>query len=1029
MGETSLYIEARDMFVEALKRHLVGPQTDNEILEEHPLERYHMGYLYPKSDTAPVEEDIRDENFVESDIDEPPDDDFLSPNRVRHLRAVGMTFQLIPGAEITIEVHWARYYSISSAKTRSFWQREAYKASFDVPIENHIGQTTLSQDGIDIRVLTRPTGEWITTTVSIINRGQWDHDPSRKYTEGAYQVHLEVNDWHRTGIFAPRIHRNSTHDNEYWCDEIRYRHVRSYAIGHGCAVNWDTEDNTVYRIFTEWVPTVEVPRASAKVLESEEILTIAQLGDLTRQDENLAGLERIAAAYHNWTQNLAVSTSAISRELPGTGREILQAIDSIIEDNREVHRRLVTGIDFLRHYPQAMKAFALANQAMALSMKKRDHTREPRWRTFQLAFILITIPSSLDRAHVERNVFDLIWFPTGGGKTEAYLGLAATVIFYRRLQQQQGLAVLTRYTLRLLTVQQFERTSRMICAAELIRRMEPDLQKGPMILSGLFVGRHLTPNSLKEAREILKDSNSEGTTTTLPLVTCPWCQTPLNVKEQTARAYLLTPCANGQCEFKDELPIRVVDEDIYQVPPDMIVATVDKLARMPWEPRMATLFDTGPDLIIQDELHLIGDALGSLMGLYETAIDGLCLMKDVQPKLIGSTATTRRTENQVDILFKREFRQFPAGGLDVRDAFFYQEDEENPGRLYVGVHAVGRSMAHTLERVSGVLLHEATKITEPRVRDQYWTLAIYFKALRELGGALVLMQDSVPRYMESIVCEEETPRSVQVEELTSHVPSKTIPQIFSRLMQPITELQDAEQLSGGEPVDVILATNMISVGIDVDRLGMMVVDGQPHSVSEYIQATSRVGRRSEAAGVVITLYNWVRPRDRSIYEQFKPFHQAMNRFVEPASATPFSLRARERALHAVLFTLARLGVEELQPPDSAHRILEPTVESAVRRLINLIIERVAHIDPIERDATQCHLEEILRKWKTIAEDYGALKWTKNPYSVDPAIIYPMESGEADVIGWTTLQSMRDVSPPTSVKILSYRDLQRGETHD
>lgn len=605
------------------------------------------------------------------------------------------------------------------------------------------------------------------------------------------------------------------------------------------------------------------------------------------------------------------------------------------------------------------------------------------------------------------------------------MGLAATVIFYRRLNGQHGVAVLTRYTLRLLTVQQFERASRMICAAELVRREEPDLRQGPPILGGLFVGGQLTPNNLEDARTLLAATDAEGTTTTLPLVRCPWCGSPLDTTFQSADKYLRTRCPDTSCSFSEEIPIRVVDVDIYSQLPDMVVATIDKFARMPWEPRMAALFEAGPDLIIQDELHLIGDALGSIAALYEAVVDGLCLNKGFLPKIIGSTATTRRTGSQVDILFNRKLRQFPAGGLDMGDAFFYREDDGNPGRLYVGIHAIGRSMPHTLERTAGLLLHQVTKIENDAVRDQYWTLAVYFKALRELGGALVLMQDSVPRYMESLAKPAEPVRMIQVEELTSHVPSRTIPEILSRLSQPIVELQDEEQLERGAPVDVVLATNMISVGIDIDRLGMMIVDGQPSSVSEYIQATSRVGRRSEAAGVVVTIFNWARPRDRSIYEQFRVFHQAMYRFVEPTSLTPFSLRARERALHAVLFALARLSIPELQPYDSPYRVLEPSVHQAVIRLIDRIVDRVNDVDPEESESTRRQLEEILEKWRFIAREYGALKWTKTAYSINPALLYPVEEGINDVIGWVTMQSMRDVSPPARVRILKHQELQRG----
>lgn len=1031
MSLSPLYLEARQMLVDALKRHLIGPREDEEIIAEHPREHYHFGYLISQEDKTPVEADIRDDDVVDMDKDEPWEDEVLPINKTRNVRAIGITFQLVPGSDISIHAEWARYFMIRREdRTEPSWQREAFTFTFDMTIAHQYGHQEFKQAGMAVRVLTRPLDDWVTTTISVINRGHDKDDTNgRQYDDTAYQVKLSVIDVKRQGIFAPRVHRASKHDNEFWRDEIRFRRIRGYAVGHGCAVDWEGDGFHVHKIYTEWLPTVEVRRASSKVLESEETLSMNRLGDLSWESDNMKGLARIAQSYRRWIDDLHDSVDDIVEQFPHARDQVRMAANEILQENREVYQRFIDGVNFLDHDSVAMKAFSLANRAMALAMQQRDPSQEPRWRAFQLVFVVMTLPSAVDRSHPERNIFDLIWFPTGGGKTEAYLGLAATVIFYRRLKNQPGVAVLTRYTLRLLTVQQFERASRMICAAELVRREEPDLQQGLPILGGLFVGRQLTPNTLDDARALLADSDAEGTTNTLPLVRCPWCGTPLDTTFQSAEKYLKTRCPDTSCAFTDEIPIRVIDEDIYLQPPDMVVATIDKFARMPWEARIAALFDSGPDLIIQDELHLIGDALGSIAALYEAVVDGLCLNQGFLPKIIGSTATTRRTDSQVDILFNRKLKQFPAGGLDVRDAFFYREDGENPGRLYVGIHAMGRSMPHTLERTAGLLLQQVTKIENDAVRDQYWTLAVYFKALRELGGALVLMQDSVPRYMESLVKPLEPVRMIQVEELTSHVPSRTIPEVLSRLSQPIVELQDEEQLGQGAPVDAILATNMISVGIDIDRLGLMIVDGQPHSVSEYIQATSRVGRKSEAAGLVVALFNWARPRDRSIYEQFRVFHQAMYRFVEPTSATPFSVRARERALHAVLFALARLSIPELQAYDSPHRILEPAVTQAVNRLIDRIIDRVTAVDPEESASTRRHLQDILEKWRFIAREYGALKWTKNPYSTDPAILYPLDEGLSDVIGWVTMQSMREVSPPARVKILSHHDLQQGRNLD
>ncbi|PSR25693.1 MAG: helicase [Sulfobacillus thermosulfidooxidans] len=1021
------FVEARTKLLEQLRRNLVGPSREDEQLTEHPVEHYLMGYLSSVNGNDGQDQD-NDEptlSLMAPDDGETVDDDIPDWIHGQKNRTMGFTCHVIHHAVLTVRLYWGRYYKDGHGQS-AIWQREPHEILWELNLDDaSSGIKTLdSTEGMEVRVHLRPSGSGWMITFAVLNVGSPILQDDRHYDERAFQVRLEVEGHYESSVFEAKDFRPHTDDHEYWREEIRYRKVQTYAIGHGCAVQW--HGNPVTCITTEWIPSHEVSRAATSVLADDPALSLSFLSDMTRRDTVIAGLRRLNQTYRKWIDALESEIpSIIHNEFPpSVYSEVKEASQAILNDNQRAYQRIEDGINRLQMDDLAWEAFCLANQAMARSMTRRHANKESQWRAFQLAFLLLAFPSAIDHDHVDRQVFDLIWFPTGGGKTEAYLGLSALVIFYRRLRGENGLAVLTRYTLRLLTVQQFERTARMICAAELVRQSHPHLHQTKPIRVGLFVGRQLTPNDLDNARALLKEHTPEGTTTTLPLLHCPWCERPLDITHQRVQGVLRTACPNPECPFADELPIRIVDEDLYQEPPDMVVATLDKLARLPWEPRMSSLFQQGPDLIIQDELHLIGEALGSLAALYETAIDSLAAIHRTAPKIIGSTATSRRADRQVAILFKRQFQQFPPGGLNAEDAFFYQEDRSNPGRLYVGVLAAGRSMPHALERVSGVLLQEVTNIKDPCVRDQYWTLAIYFKALRELGGALVLLQDSVPRYMDTLVPSGTQARPIQVEELTSQIPSRKIPEILSRLSQPILELQSSEQLTNGEPVDVVLATNMISVGIDVDRLGIMVLDGQPYSTSEYIQATSRVGRRLEAAGLVVTIYNWARPRDRSIYEHFYPYHAAMYRHVESVSATPFSLRARERALHAVFFTMARHAIAEFQPRDSAGRIREPALQEALKPWMERIIERVKMIDPEEVEATRKHLQNIFEQWLDLAEEFPGLAWNSLPFRKDPALMIPAESEKEAMLGWITLQSMRDVSPPAAVHILSSNELHK-----
>jgi hypothetical protein len=563
----------------------------------------------------------------------------------------------------------------------------------------------------------------------------------------------------------------------------------------------------------------------------------------------------------------------------------------------------------------------------------------------------IANPESADRSTV-----DLLFFPTGGGKTEAYLGLAAFTLFLRRLRSPgitgAGTSVLMRYTLRLLTLDQLGRAATLICAMELIRQTDRDLNLGDWPFEiGLWVGKSATPNRMGSTRQgdndedtarrrTLKYAAGDTRIPPIPLEKCPWCGTPFNkdsfklTPPANAPRNLRVKCASIRCPFRGnerDLPIVAVDDSIYRRLPCFIIATVDKFAALPWLGRVGGFFGKverydndgfyGPcdpgvgnalpggrllpsDLIVQDELHLISGPLGTIAGLYETAIDELSANGAVRPKIIASTATVRKADAQIRALFGRTGVDiFPPPGPDRKNSFFAVTvpTTEIPARLYVGVAAPGRNVKSVLLRVYLALLCRAHRYRQDVTSDPYRTLVGYFNALRELGGARRLIEDEVKnrafgygdrkRVGEALGLFDKRELNKLVVELTSRVETSDVAEAKRKLDLPMTE-KDA--------VDIAIATNMISVGLDITRLGLMVVFGQPKTTSEYIQATSRVGRDRTKPGLVVTILNPNKPRDRSHFERFAAYHESFYRSVEATSVTPFSPRALDRALAAGL---------------------------------------------------------------------------------------------------------------------------------
>lgn len=711
-------------------------------------------------------------------------------------------------------------------------------------------------------------------------------------------------------------------------------------------------------------------------------------------------------------------------------------------------RRMRNGARLLHDDETVRKAFIQANRAMydqylhySVVSGNRKSVGDPEgiersWRPFQLAFLLMNIASFVDEESEERQLLDLIWFPTGGGKTEAYLGLTAFVLLYERLSNNtsDGITVLMRYTLRLLTSQQFLRAATLICALESMRKTDAsgELGERPFTI-GLWAGSEVSPNSWSQAISELNDWKKRDTAFPFPVIACPWCGEDLRSsgykkkrKNKRERDYILAcECSNPDCEYHAGygLPVQFVDEDLYGAPPSILISTVDKFAQLPYRPESYVLFGKGessgckpPKLIIQDELHLISGPLGSMMASYETLVDELCTARKGQscakPKIVASTATISHAAEQCHALFgigRTNIVQFPPAGLDQGDSFFAIEDGDGDGRLYVGVYAPSaKSFATASIQLYTELLWRPVEwdVCETE-KDPYWSVMGYYSTLRELGQAATWASgDLVERLRQKMKAARENGESHRrylnnYVELTGRLDSSEVGKNLKNLEKHCHE---------DGCIDLCLATNMISVGLDVTRLGVMLVAGQPKTTAEYIQATSRVGRGS-TKGIVFVLYGTQRPRDRSHYEQFKQYHQSFYANVEPSSITPFCANVRKRTLAGVL-----IGLYRSLKPDAECSVPEKRVIGEAQRIVT---KRVELIDDLEADSTKEELASIEKRWNEGEyQVWGSMNWhrrdEKTPL-MDPGVTDALNAWSHDPFKVPT--AMRNVDAECGIMIL------------
>lgn len=986
--------DARDLLLSRMRTDLVGPGSESEVISDRPTDRYLTGILFPPRTGVSPEEDDESAEADNPEFSGTSLDGVKTASTFRPSSA-GLSFAVrptSPRASIRVSVRAARYRAADKAaeednhekRSRAkLWQRFPLSAEIELVLSeweltSH-KPVSLAESGIPDASLHIRIARWagdLLVTVALTNDARPAKSQSRQASEEAalLQVALAVTcceDCH----FVPKPDRlgQIEPDDDARASALLYRGVRQWAVGHTCSAIWDEGDGaSVTEISSSWLPetTVHVVSAAGDVEFKDDAARAAL--DATwlataEKEKLIPALNAFVGAYSQWISKTEAELGTVPPESVDQGRDHIARC-------REAEQRMRSGVTLLQDDPALLDAFRMANAAMGLQYSWRQNPDPPElsWRPFQLGFALLCLESISNDASPDRETMDLLWFPTGGGKTEAYLLLTAFTTFLRRIRAAghpsgAGVTVFMRYTLRLLTIQQFERAAALICACELIRLGQASagtaaipghFKSDAPISLGLWVGGDATPNSVKDAEEALQ---SNGENSPAQLKTCPICQEELTWATSADQTQIEVRCRSADCTLAksmQHLPVWTVDEDVYRVQPTLLIGTVDKFAQLVRKQVSGRLFGIGteahpPSLIIQDELHLISGPLGSLAGLYEAAVDELCRHSSGhRAKILGSTATIRRAEAQIRALFDRRSFQFPPPGLSHTNSGFAVEDRNAPGRRYVGVTTAGRSAKFVQQAVAASLLQAASDGGIPdEVRDGYWTLVNYFNSLRELGGALSLMRDDVERSLSDYASrrpgEAQRDAGTQIE-LTSRVSSSEIPRYLKDLER---HWQDPDH------IDVVLASNMISVGMDVSRLGLMVVNGQPKTIAEYIQATSRVGRSRSTPGLVVTLFNAAKSRDRSRYETFSTWHRSLYRDVEATSVTPFAPRARDKALHAPYVALVRHLVAGMEDPS---RIEEHQTE--VEALLERIVDRIRRIDEPEAGPAGKQLNEFLNAW-------------------------------------------------------------------
>lgn len=1210
---TSASTAVRTDLASLIEQELLGPRNGpDEEIKGTPRAAYMVGALAPVtidpslggSSGTDVGADPAETGLAISDVDPisngqsgvpvPTDEDMASSDdgedrdegakgALTHPSSMGLRFQ-VPGdcGVLTVTASWGRYETFRRANEdgrKVPWARRTpVMKSAEIDVRGHYSHTILPPITLDTDVTLRvelfsygdriivelalsndrvtgmdaPPGDWLfQTKIHVVaNSGEPVFLPSRDVLDDGY----------------------SETDDERRRLDVHYRHRLEFAIGRTASVTWnevDDESRRATSVETTWLPTAEVPQTVAGEAGAA-VTSMRKLMNLGPDDVDTA-FTPLVDGYRTWLGEQEALAATLPEHLRTTADEAIAEAGLVVtrlEDGLRILKTNSDSLDAFRFMNRAMRDQRMRSQVAAARSERSDLSIKDAlaeveakgdaaatWRPFQLAFILLQLPALTDpknesRSSAAANV-ELLFFPTGGGKTEAYLGLAAFTFAIRRLQGVidtddgpldggDGVAVLMRYTLRLLTSQQFQRAAALVCAAELIRQSNMAKWGERPFSIGLWVGSAVSPKRYTEAKQQIEtarqDTGKAHGLTVLQLQRCPWCGSVIDPKRDlqtvgaTERIEVHCGDRKGLCPFSIDagsgaLPITTVDDELYRNPPTFLLATVDKFARLAREGDAASLFGyvstrcprhgyrhpdsrsscTGqshnkkseggvtypsvqiatvprlrpPDLIIQDELHLITGALGTAVGVFENAVDVLSSYDQagttVRPLVVASTATVRNALNQVTALYGRGVAVFPPQVLDVRDTFFSREkplSDEDPGRKYIGVCAHGVRLTLAEIRISEILLLAGQKLLDDHgdAADPYMTTVGYFSATRELAGMRRYLDDDVTTRVAGNT--EPFPRRttdwarLAIGELTARISSEEISRTLDRLALPFTSswtLADGgsaqprwttrgkaaygkafaaaraakkiEPKSPPRPYDVVLATSMLQVGVDVPRLGLMLVVGQPKNTAEYIQASSRVGRDPRKPGLVVSLANWSRPRDMSHFESFRHYHETFYAQVEALSVTPYSETAMERGLMGMLVSAIRVADERaadsLSPEPGAGEILSKM--PAAHAIISRIVARATPAAPDPQTVARMRqklLQRIDRWYAKAQENSGALVYERRrtdhvewPLLISPENTVALPADRVFVVA----NSMREVQPEFNLLVspatqnLAFRD--------
>ncbi len=1125
-------LEVRARLVEALRLDLVGPWVGHSLAEERlpgwvrPSNWYLTGFLIPSGTPPERRADADEDDDMGGEIpelaglSEESNEERKAAKKGFFPSSMGLSF-LVPeeAGALRVTVYWGDYVHAKAEtgadgeRMDAVWQRAPHEATVAIPLTASAEPAVYDvpdSGGLQLQVVERPIaaddlGEHIrpgTRSVSVFlvnHRTPVPPEVGEPDLACVFQPEIEVRSEHP---FVPRPDLRGAQAAE-WDEQVadlHYADTPALATGHGVSTDWEIVDGSCHLLRTAWIPSAEVDKTETVDVPGVE-LSMNALGALADGAAAETALQRLVEQYRTWIQGRREDSATLEGTRRETAQELLR-LAGIAAD------RIQQGIHTLVKDEEALDAFRVANRAVARALRKRLGIEAPHWRAFQLAFILLNLPGLVDPHDPNRETVDLLFFPTGGGKTEAYLGLAAFVMVHRRLRNPgdsgvagAGVSVIMRYTLRLLTLDQLGRAAGIVCALELEREDDSSRYGEWPFEIGLWVGKAATPNILGRKGDGRSDAarakvrqfkaNPKGKPSPIPLENCPWCGTRFSpesfslLPDDDQPRELRIVCVNFECDFTRDraLPIVAVDGPIYRRLPAFLIATVDKFAALPWvgqagallggaqrhdkagfygaaEPGRGTRLAVKlppPDLVIQDELHLISGPLGTMAGLYEAAIEALCIRggngQGVRPKIVASTATVRRAQDQIQALFARPLTQvFPPAGPERQDSFFARTVPASvaPARLYLGLASQGKSPKVLMRRAWLALMGAAEQAyrdagghtNHDNPADPYMTVLSYFNSLRELGGARRILEEEVQntikkygvrkRIGEARGLFQDRKSFSEVVELTSRVPTNKVAEARRRLGTGFHRIQ--------ERVDCALATNMISVGLDIQRLGLMVVLGQPKTHAEYIQATSRVGRDVTRPGLVVTLLNIHKPRDRSHYERFRHYHETFYRSVEVASVTPFSARALDRGFAGALISLARHLEPKLTPPQGVEEIADVR-EELERRLLDVFLERVRQQPFMDEKELQERLRsvqnrvvDLLDSWRKVLDDYSAANVSMQYQKYELKQPRPLLRDILDTDfesehhrKFRVNRSLRDVEPEVNLLLRDLQGVQAGES--